>query len=244
MTIALITGGNRGLGFETARRLARSGATTLIGARDGAQGQLAARVLCDEGLDARSITIDVTSVASVSAAVEEVADRHGGLDVLVNNAGVLPEATCPTADPIDLEMFTRTFATNVFGAVTAIQGFLPLLRASATGRIVNVSSRMGSLADQSDPTSPYYATVVPAYQASKAALNGITVALAKALTGTTVKVNSVCPGWVQTDLGGPANRALAPLTADEASAVVAAWALLPADGPTGAFIDAHGTVAW
>ena len=141
-------------------------------------------------------------------------------------------------------MFRESFETNVFGAVSVTKEFLPLLRKSASGRIVNVSSTMGSLTDQSDPSSPYYGLVVPAYQTSKAALNGFTIALSKALADTSIKVNSVCPGWVQTDLGGPENRAAAPTTADEAAQIVADMASLPADGPTGGFVDRAGTVAW
>jgi NAD(P)-dependent dehydrogenase (short-subunit alcohol dehydrogenase family) len=175
----------------------------------------------------------------------QIEKQYGGLDILVNNAGILPEAT--TSDitvPLDLDMFRKTFETNVFGAVTVTQEFLPLLRKSASGRIVNVSTTMGSLSDQSDPSSPYYDVVVPAYQSSKAALNVITVAMAKLLKDTPIKINSICPGWVQTDLGGPENRAMAPLTAEAASRIVVEMALLSDDGPTGTFVDRDGPVAW
>jgi NAD(P)-dependent dehydrogenase (short-subunit alcohol dehydrogenase family) len=243
--IALVTGANRGLGLATARQLGRSGVTVILGARNVAFGQRAAQELRDEGLDAETVTLDVTSVASVQAAAREVDARHARLDILINNAGILPEATADaTAPPWDLSLFRATFDTNVFGAVAVIGEFLPLLRRSDAGRIVNVSSTMGSLSDQSDPSSPYYGLVVPAYQASKAALNGITVALAKLLADTPIKVNSVCPGWVQTDLGGPDNRAAAPTTADDASQIVAEMALVADDGPTGQFVDRDGTVPW
>jgi NAD(P)-dependent dehydrogenase (short-subunit alcohol dehydrogenase family) len=244
-TVALITGANRGLGFETARALGRSGVTTIIGSRDGAKGERAASELRGENLEAEWVALDVTSVASVQTAAMQVEEQFRGLDILVNNAGILPEATAPdVARPLDLRMFRETFETNVFGAVTVIQEFLPLLRRSASGRIVNVSTTMGSLSDQGDPSSPYYDVVVPAYQSSKAALNVITVALAKLLRDTPIKINSVCPGWVQTDLGGPDNRAAAPLTAEEASRIVVEMALLPDDGPTGQFVDRKGPVAW
>ena len=147
-------------------------------------------------------------------------------------------------DDVDAEMFRRTFDTNVFGAVSVAQRFLPLLRRSPAGRIVNVSSTMGSLADQVDPDSPYHGVVVPAYQGSKAALNAFTIALSKALAGTAIKVNSVCPGWLQTGLGGPGNRAAAPTTAAEGAEIVVEMACLPEDGPTGSFVDRDGTVAW
>ena len=132
----------------------------------------------------------------------------------------------------------------MFGVVRVIDAMLPLLRKSAAGRIVNVSSTMGSLTDQSDPASPYYGLVVPAYQTSKAALNGLTIALAKSLAGTTITVNSVCPGWVQTDLGGPDNRAAAPLTADDAAGIIARTALCNNGDVTGQFVDRAGSVAW
>jgi NAD(P)-dependent dehydrogenase (short-subunit alcohol dehydrogenase family) len=244
-TIALITGANRGLGLEIARQLGRSGATVILGARDAAAGETVAAALIAEGLDARAVALDVTSNASVHAAARVVAERHGRLDVLVNNAGILPEATAaPSPEAVDVALFELTFATNVFGAVRVTEAFLPLLRCSSAGCIVNVSSTMGSLTDQSDPTSPYFGVVVPAYQASKAALNGVTVALAKRLHDTAITVNSVCPGWVQTDLGGPDNRAAAPLTAAEAARVVVDNARLGAGGPTGRFVDRDGVVAW
>lgn len=243
--IALITGANRGLGLATARRLAGFDFTVLIGARDALSGERAAHDLRAEGLDAQPVAIDVTSAESVQAAAEVVASRYGRLDVLINNAGILPEATAEEGSaPFDLQMFKKTFDTNVFGIVSAIHEFLPLLRKAEGGRVVNVSSTMGSLADQGDPASPYYGVIVPAYQASKAAVNAITVSLAKLLEDTPIKVNSVCPGWVQTDLGGPANRAAAPSTADDASRIVVEMALLTDDGPTGQFVDYAGTVAW
>ena len=243
--IALITGANRGLGLETARQLGRSGVKTIIAARDAAKGERAASELRAEGLDAGSVVLDVTSPASVRAASRRVADEYGRLDILVNNAGILPEATAgETAGPLDRDLFRQTFDTNLFGVVTVIQEFLPLLRASGSGRIVNVSTTMGSLSDASDPESPYYGVVVPAYQASKAAVNAITVALAKLLRDSSIKVNSICPGWVQTDLGGPDNRAAAPLTAEEAAPIVVAMASIPDDGPSGQFVDRDGPVAW
>jgi NAD(P)-dependent dehydrogenase (short-subunit alcohol dehydrogenase family) len=243
--IALVTGGNRGLGLATAHGLGEHGATVIVGARDAARGARAVRGLREAGIDAEGVALDVTDLASVRAAADEIRRRHRRLDVLVNNAGVLPEATAADADaPIDLELLRRTFETNVFGAAAVAQAFLPLLRRSEAGRIVNVSSTMGSLADQLDPASPFHGLVVPGYQASKAALNALTVSLSKALADTNVKVNSVCPGWVQTDLGGSANRAAAPLTAEEAARIVVAATTPAADAPSGTFLSAAGQVAW
>jgi NAD(P)-dependent dehydrogenase (short-subunit alcohol dehydrogenase family) len=244
--IALVTGASRGLGLETARRLgSRNGYKIIVGARDPAAGDRAVQALRDDDVDAEMVILDVTSADSVEAAAGQVGERHGRLDVLVNNAGILPEATEATENgPVDLAMFRRTFDTNVFGAVSVAEHFLPLLHRSPAGRIVNVSSTMGSLADQVDPDSPYYGVVVPAYQGSKAALNALTIALSKALADTDIKVNSVCPGWLQTDLGGADNRAAAPTSAGEGAEIVVEMACLPDDGPTGSFVDRDGPVAW
>jgi NAD(P)-dependent dehydrogenase (short-subunit alcohol dehydrogenase family) len=243
--IAVITGANRGLGFATARRLSQSGVKVIVGARSRANGEDAVDRLRREGLDCEPLHIDVDSPASVREAAALVEQEHGRIDILVNNAGILPEATASDVDrPLDLRLVRETFETNVFGTISVTNEFLPLLRRSASGRIVNVSSTMGSLTDQTDPSSPYYGLLVPAYQMSKAALNGFTIALSKALTDTSIKVNSVCPGWVQTDLGGPENRAAAPTTADEAAQIVVDMASIPEDGPTGQFVDRQGTVAW
>ena len=244
--IALVTGANRGLGFEIARLLGQSGAKVIVGARDVAAGRDAAARLRAEQVDAEAVALDVCAPRSVQAAAAELDRRHGRLDVLVNNAGILPEATAVGAGQgiVDVEQFRTTFETNVFGPVCVVQHFLPLLRRAGSGRIVNVSSTMGSLADQLDPDSPYHDVVVPAYQGSKAALNALTIALSKLLAETSIKVNSVCPGWLQTDLGGPANRTAAPTTAREGAQIVVATACTPDDGPSGQFVDRGGLVAW
>jgi len=243
--IVLISGANRGLGFATAKLVSAAGAFVIIGSRDGSRGAAAAERMRRDGLDVAHVQLDVTSDESVIAAADEIARRYEVLDILVNNAGILPEATTPNDNgALRVGIFQTTFDTNLFGAVRVIDAMLPLLRRSTAGRIVNVSSTMGSLADQSDPASPYYGLVVPAYQTSKAALNGLTIALAKSLAGTSITVNSVCPGWVQTDLGGPGNRAAAPLDADEAAEVVARMALGADGGATGRFVDRAGSVAW
>jgi len=244
MPIALVTGANRGLGFATARALARHGMCVLLGGRDPIRTEAAAAELRTEGLQVGALPLDVTDPDSVAAAAAHATDRHGRLDVLVNNAGVLPEAT-DTRDHAfaDAAMFRRTYETNVFGTVAVTDAFLPLLHRSVMGRVVNVSSTMGSLQDQCDPNSPYYGMILPAYQSSKAALNAVTVALAKKLAGTPITVTSVCPGWVQTDLA-PGNRERAPLTPDEAARIVVTAATLAADAPSGTFIDSAGVVAW
>jgi NAD(P)-dependent dehydrogenase (short-subunit alcohol dehydrogenase family) len=242
-TLALVTGGNRGLGFATARALAEHGAHVIIGARQHEAGHRAAEELRAAGLLAEHVVLDVDDPASVRAAAHHVGCRHGRLDVLVNNAGILPEATASGTEIVDAGLFRRTFETNLFGAVSAIEAFLPLLRSGEHPRIVNVSSTMGSLSDQTDPASPYYETVVPAYQASKAALNSLTIGLSKLLADTDVVVTSVCPGFIQTDLT-PINRDQAPLTAEEAARAVVDAALAGPGAPSGRFLSAAGSVAW
>jgi NAD(P)-dependent dehydrogenase (short-subunit alcohol dehydrogenase family) len=237
----LITGGNRGLGFATAARLAGAGVRTVIGARRLEDGERAAQAIRDDGGDATAVELDVRSADSIARATRTVDKRHGRLDILVNNAGILPEATSAGDRPVDAVLFRETYETNVFGAVATIEGFLPLLERSDSAHVVNVSSTMGSLTDQSDPSSPYYSVVVPAYSSSKAALNAVTVTLAKALEEPGVRVNAVCPAFVQTDLT-PISREQAPISADEAAQAVVDVAL---DGErTGTFVDANGTVGW
>jgi NAD(P)-dependent dehydrogenase (short-subunit alcohol dehydrogenase family) len=243
--VALVTGANRGLGLAVARFLGEAGVTVLIGGRDTARAAEAAGVLRETGLAAWPVTLDVTDHAQVAAAAAHIEHAYGRLDILVNNAGILPEATTPGLEhPLDLDAFRSTFETNLFGAAAVTQAMLPLLRRSAAGRIVNVSTAMGSLTEQLDPRSPYVGLVLPAYQGSKAALNALTVALSKSLADTQILVNSVCPGWVRTDLGGPANRAAAPTSAEEAAPVVARMALLGPDGASGTFVDRDGPLPW
>jgi NAD(P)-dependent dehydrogenase (short-subunit alcohol dehydrogenase family) len=241
--IALVTGANRGLGLEIARQLAQSGATVIISGRDAGKAERAADEMRDDGLDVSGVQLDVTDPASARRVAEEIRSEHGVVDILVNNAGVLPEATSESREAVDGGLFRETFQTNLFGAVNVTEELLPLLRESNAGRIVNVSTTMGSLTDQSNPRSPYFGTVVPAYQASKAALNSVTISLAKLLTDTTIKVNAVCPGFVQTDLT-PVNREQAPLTAADAAHVAVRYALLDDDGPSGGFFDQEAAVAW
>lgn len=244
MSIALVTGASRGLGFATARALAKTGSCVILTGRDPSRTDAAAAALRDDALDVQPLPLDVDVPSSIAAAAEQVGRQHGRLDVLVNNAGVLPEATDTTEhDFADAQVFQATFATNLFGAVAVTEAFLPLLRRSAMGRIVNVSTTMGSLTDQADPDSAYYQMVLPAYQSSKAALNSVTISLAKKLADTDIKVTSVCPGFVQTDLT-PANREQAPLTAAQAATVLLTAATLPSDAPSGRFIDQSGPVAW
>ena len=242
--VALVTGGNRGLGLAVARGLAQGGDRVVLASRDEAAGSAAGARLTSEGWRVSSVQLDVTDPQSVRAAAKTVGQSFGRLDVLVNNAGILPEAT--NAEPVEIldsAMFEQTYATNLLGPVRMLEAFLPLLRKSPSARVVNVTTTMGSLADQTNPESAYYGTVMPAYQSSKAALNNVTIALAKLLKDSHIKVTSVCPGFVQTDLT-PMNRQEAPLTAEQAAEVVVQAAALPNQAESGTFVDANGRVPW
>lgn len=242
MTVSLITGSSRGIGRATAEKLAALGHHVIVTSRDADAAAEAARAIVEAGGRARGLQLDVTDAESVRRAAADVTTLEGRLDVLVNNAGVLPEATGSASEAVGLDLFRETFGTNVFGAVAVLEAFLPLVRASSAGRIVNLSTRMGSLTDQLDPASPYFGMVVPAYQSSKAAVNNITIALSKSLDGTPVKVTSVCPGFVRTELT-PMN-ADAPTKPGEAADVVVRAATLPDDAESGTFVDAGGVVPW
>jgi NAD(P)-dependent dehydrogenase (short-subunit alcohol dehydrogenase family) len=238
--IALVTGGNKGIGFELCRNLSSAGSTVLLGARDEERGRQAVRQLEQAGLsDIHFIAIDVTRQDTITAAAEQIEKQFGRLDILMNNAGVnirgdgLPGA----ADPDAVE---RVFATNFFGAFRVAQAMLPLLRKSAAGRIVNVSSGLGSLTLAGDPASQSYNTKFIGYSASKAALNMLTVHLAYELRDTKVKVNSAEPGYTKTDLND--NRGPQPV---EVGAIAATrLALLDDDGPTGASFSKDGPHPW
>ncbi len=240
--LALVTGANKGIGFEVARQLGRDhGMTVLVAARDAGRGRDAAARLAAEGIDARPLVLDVTDAASVAAAAAAVDRDHGGrLDVLVNNAGVALDRSPPTRT--DLAAMRATFETNVFGPLAVTLALLPLLRRSPAGRVVNVSSGLGSLTLNADPASAYAAVKLVAYNSSKAALNMQTVLLARELAeaGSAIKVNAADPGYTATDLNGHQGTGT---VADGARAAVR-LATLPPDGPTGGFFDAAGVQPW
>lgn len=237
--IALVTGANKGLGFEISRQLGKLGVTVLLGTRDKKRGLVAVDKLKGEGIDARSLIIDVTHEPSVARAAEFIEQEYQRLDILVNNAGIM-ENPNHTASTTPHDILRDVFDTNFFGAVTVAQAMLPLLRKSDAGRIVNVSSSLGSLTLQADPAGPFAETKIFDYDASKAALNSFTIHLAHELRDTAIKVNSACPGWVKTDLGGPN----APGTV-EGGADTPVWlATLSGDGPTGGFYNSRKPVPW
>ena len=237
--VALVTGANKGIGLEIARKLGRAGVSVIVGARDGTRGEAAAATLRGEGLDARFVQLDVTDDASIEQAAAAIAATHGRLDILVNNAGIGDPADGPPASA-SIEAARRIFDTNFFGALRVTQTMLPLLRQAPAARIVNMSSSLGSMAVNADASSPYYGVHLIGYNASKAALNMLTVQLAETLRDTGIVVNAACPGYVATDLNGHSG----PLSATEAAATPVRLALLRGDQPNGKFMSAEGEVSW
>ncbi|MCP2343837.1 SDR family oxidoreductase [Actinomadura rupiterrae] len=238
--IALITGANKGIGFEAARQLGREGMTVIVAARAAERGEPAAALLVDEGIDARFVQLDVTDEASVRAAAKWVEAEYGRLDVLVNNAGIAPAEASVSPSELPLKALRATYETNVFGVVAVTNAMLPLLRRAEAARIVNVSSELGSLTLLSDPESIYYPFNLMAYNSSKSALNGITLSYAKELAGTGIKVNAANPGYTATDINGHSG----PQTVEEGAACVVPLALLDADGPSGGFFTGTEPLPW
>jgi NAD(P)-dependent dehydrogenase (short-subunit alcohol dehydrogenase family) len=237
--IALVTGGNKGIGRHIVSQLAHHGLRVHLGARDPVRGRAAAHALSELGLDVEYVPLDVTDAASIRAAAEHVGRADGRLDILVNNAaitsGLDPASAMTVAD------LRRTYETNVFGVAAVINAFLPLLRLSDSPRIVNVSSGMGSIAMMADPEVEVTKLNQAAYQSSKAALNALTVLYANELRAEGIKVNAVCPGYRATDLNGGAPTPGAGAPADGAKVAVA-MAMIGDDGPTAQFLGDTGTV--
>jgi NAD(P)-dependent dehydrogenase (short-subunit alcohol dehydrogenase family) len=235
MTTALITGANKGLGRETARRLLAAGHTVYLGARNETLGRAAA----DE-LGARFVSLDVTDDASVASAATRIA-ADGGLDILVNNAGVEPRLTgnaIPTPTDETADEVRATFETNVFGLIRVTRAVLPLLAHSATPVIVNVSSGLGSLTGLSDPAGLTHFYPGVSYPASKAAVNAITIQYAKAFPA--IRINAVEPGFTNTDLNGGTGTQ----TVEQGAEIIVRLATIGPDGPTGTFSSAHGPLPW
>jgi NAD(P)-dependent dehydrogenase (short-subunit alcohol dehydrogenase family) len=240
--VALVTGATRGLGLEAARQLGRLGHAVFVGGRARGPAEAVAAGLRGEGLDARAVELDVTDEAHVARLHDAVAAAAGRLDMLVNNAGVFPEREwfANRTSRVSMRVLRETFETNLFGLVAVTQALLPLLVRSDAGRIVNLSSVMGSLSTHADPASVLAQSKPFAYSASKAALNAFTLHLADELKGTRVKVNSAHPGWVHTDLGGPA----APMGVEEGVRTVVRLATLDEGGPTGGFFHGEDALPW
>ena len=238
--IALITGANKGIGLETARQLAKQGITVLAGARDEAKANAAAAELRKEGLDAHGIVIDVNDEGSIQKAAAQIERDYGHLDILVNNAGVMLDDPKKKPSEQSLEIWRATFETNLFGLVATTQALLPLLRKSAAGRIVNLSSILGSITLHATPGSPIYDSKLPAYDVSKSAVNAYTVHLAWELKDTPIKVNAAHPGWVKTEMGGEG----ATMEIQDGAKTSVALATLGPDGPNGGYLHMGETLPW
>lgn len=233
--VALVTGGNKGIGFEICRGLARAGLSVLLGARDPEKGEKAAKALAAEGLDVAFLSLDVASEPSIRAAAARIEKERGCLDALVNNAGVFldkDEGDAGTALTAKVETVRRTMETNVYGPLLLCQAFVPLMEKCGYGRIVNLSSGLGQLSDMQGAW--------PGYRLSKAALNALTRILAAETAGRGILVNAMCPGWVRTDMGGEGAPRTAPQGAD-----TAVWlGTLPDGGPTGGFFRDRRPIPW
>ena len=246
--VALITGANQGIGLQIAKDLTTNGFTVLVGSRDLQRGEVAAK---EVGPDAFALQLDVTDQASITAAAERVRNEFRRLDVLIQNAAIsntnkLPGQTvaeyAATTRPsnVSLDEMRAVWDTNVFGVLAVYQAMLPLLRETPNARIVNVSSGVGSLTTNSDPTSPWRSIFGPVYPASKTALNAMTLAMAIELESTGIKVNACSPGFTKTNL----NNYEGTQTVEEGAREPVRLALLGADGPTGTFSGASGTIPW
>lgn len=240
--VALITGANKGLGFETAKQLGEQGITIVVAARDEQKANDAAQKLKSAGVDAHPVVLEVTNSAGFASVYEFLEKTFGKLDILINNAGVAEPGdwTANTSTTVTQQTLRNVFDTNLFGLIELTQTLLPLIEKSPAGRIVNLSSILGSVSLSADPKSPIFRTKTVAYNASKAALNVYTIALAAELKKKNIKVNSAHPGWVKTDMGTSA----APMEIPEGAKTSVELATLPDDGPTGGFFHLGKPLPW
>lgn len=233
--VAVVTGANRGLGYETSKQLANDGYRVVMACRDQAKGQEAEQKLKDEGLDVTFHQLDVTDEASIGALVDYLKNEEGRVDVLVNNAGSILDVRDPekaSVFTVDMDTMREAFEINVFGATVLSQRIIPIMREAGFGRVVNVSSGMGQLDDMGGG--------VPSYRMTKTALNALTRMLSAEVHDDKVLINSVCPGWVKTDLGGPSAR----LEVEEGVKTIVWLAELPDDGPRGGFFREKQPIPW
>lgn len=242
--VALITGASKGLGFETAYQLGVKGYTVIVAARTQQQSNETAEKLKSKGVHAVGMQLDVVNDNDVDNLSKSINEHFGKLDVLVNNAGVqldfpgfMPGNSTET---VSMDILKQTFEINYFAPIALTQKLLPLLKKSTAGRIVNVSSIMGSLALHADSNSPIYGIKLLAYNSSKTALNQFTLHLAEAIKDSPIKVNSAHPGWVKTDLGGE----YAPMSIEDGVKTIVDLSTLDENGPTGAFIHLGESLPW
>lgn len=237
--IALVTGSNKGIGLEIARQLAQAGVFVILGARSAQRVKIAVEKLLSEGFSVQPVPIDLNDRMSISAAAETIRTEYGRLDILVNNAGITDAEDGPPTTA-SVEAVRRIMDTNFIGTLAVTRAMLPLLRQSSAARIVNLSTSLGSLAINGDPDSPYYSQRLIGYNASKAALNMLTVQLAEELRGTPITVNSVSPGFVKTDLTGHHGF----MTPEEGARLPVEYALLSESSPSGRFVEPDGATPW
>lgn len=240
--IALITGGNRGIGFETAKKLAEQGINVVIGVRDQHKGEQAVTALKALGAEADYVIYDTSMPDAAQTVANTLESRYGKLDILINNAGVLKEDLIGQNNSltVDQDTLKTTFEANFFAVIALTQALLPLLQRSPAGRIVNLTSILGSQTLHSTPNSPIEVAKGLAYNASKSALNMFTIHLAHALKDTSIKVNSAHPGWVKTELGGPH----APMEISDSWKTSVRLATLDEQGPNGGYFHEDQTLPW
>ena len=230
--VAVVTGANRGIGFEICRQLARQGLTVVLTSRSAAKGRAAAKMLRDNGLELDYHLLDITSPAGINALADYLAKHYGRLDVLVNNAGVILDPHGSRVLDAKPQTFRETLEINVLGPLLLAQALVPLMKKNHYGRIVNLSSGLGQLSEMGTGT--------PVYRISKTALNALTCILAAELKRSGILVNSVNPGWVRTGMGGDG----APRTAEQGADTAVWLAMLPDDGPTGGFFRDREPIPW
>ncbi len=237
--IALVTGANKGIGFEVARQLAEQGITVLLGARNTERGEEAAAKLRGQDFDVHFVHLDIQDAATHQAAAQFIEEKFGKLDILVNNAGIALDAGEKPSE-VSQDLLRQTFDTNFFGAIAVTQAFLPLIKKSNAGRIVNVSIGLGSLTLHGDRNWEFFEVKPLAYNASKTALNAFTVMLAHELKDTDIKVNSADPGFTATELNGHQGYK----TVEQGASIITQLAVLSADGATGSYFDDQGVLPW
>jgi len=238
--VALVTGANKGIGFEVARQLGEQGIHVLIGARDEARGKAAVEQLASRDILATYLPLDVTDGTSIKKAVAQISKEFGKLDILVNNAGISGGNISTPPSQTNIDVVRQVYETNVFGVINVTIAMIPLLRLAAKARIVNVSSSLGSITMALDPNDMFYGINSLQYQSSKAALNAITVEFAKELEGEGIKVNAACPGFVDTDFNGHRGTK----SPQQAATVIVKLSTLGADRPTATFQDENGELPW
>ncbi|MBD2409361.1 short-chain dehydrogenase [Nostoc calcicola FACHB-389] len=238
--VALITGANKGIGYEIARQLGSRGATVFVAARDIGRGQEAADKLGLSGIDAKAVQLDVVDQKTIDSTAQQIESEFGKLDILVNNAGILSDGDRLPPSQVDIQTLRHTYETNVFGVFAVTKALLPLLKKSTAGRIVNISSGLGSLTLNLDPNYEFANMKLVAYNSSKTAVNALTVLFAAELKDTPIKVNAADPGFTATDI----NQHQGYRTVEQGAKAAVRLATLPEDGSTGGFFDENGVVPW